>query len=57
MSKVNNKDFEHTPQLQFADFEQVNTSWVLRVSFTDKTKAFFHLLKSDANSEAVIHLR
>ena len=26
-------------------FEQVNTSWVLRASFTDESKAFFHLLK------------
>ena len=26
--------------LSWPDFEQVNTSWVLRASFTDKTKAF-----------------
>ena len=39
------------------DFEQVNTSWVLRANFTDKTKAFFHLLKSNANTEAVTHRR
>ena len=25
-------------------FEQVNTSWVLRASFTDKTKAFFSFI-------------
>ena len=35
------------------DYKQVNSSRVLRASFTDKTKAFFHLLMSDANTEAV----
>ena len=29
----------------------------MRASFTDKTKAFFHLIKSDANTEAVTHRR
>ena len=38
-------------------FEQVNTNWILRASFADKTKAFFHLLKSNANSETITHLR
>ena len=38
------------------DPEQVNTSWVLGANFTDKIKAFFHLLKSDANSEPVANL-
>ena len=38
-------------------FEQVNTSGVLRASFTDKTKAFFDLLKSNANSETIRHVR
>ena len=38
-------------------FEQVKTSWVLRAGFTDKTKAFFHLLKLGANTEAVTHRR
>ena len=39
------------------DFEEVNTSWVLRASITDKSKAFLRLLKSNANSEAATHLR
>ena len=38
------------------DFEQVNTSLVLRASFTDKAKDFFHLLKSNASSETITHL-
>ena len=37
-------------------FEQVNTSCILRASFTDKSKAFFHLLKSNVNSETITHL-
>ena len=43
--------------VSITDFEQVNASWVLRASFTDITKDFFHLLKSDENSKAVTHLR
>ena len=42
-------DFKHISQLcssvSIPAFEQVNTSWVLRASFTDESKAFFHLLK------------
>ena len=30
----------------FTYFEQVNTSWVLKASFTDKTKAFFSFIKA-----------
>ena len=43
--------------VSIAAFEQVNTSGVLRASFTDKTKAFFDLLKSNANSETIRHVR
>ena len=31
-------------------------SWVLGANFTEKAKAFFHLLKSDANSKPVTNL-
>ena len=58
--EVNNKDFEYILQLTLAFlYLTLNkfTSWGLRASFTDQTKAFFYLLKSDANSEVITHLR
>ena len=57
--EVNNKDFEYILQLTLAFlYLTLNkfTSWGLRANFTDQTKAFFYLLKSDANSEAITHL-